>query len=203
MPFNESSRLTRRRSSAGPVPPNRPQRFGADNPNRGGHRATYLTLADHGKVFVADLPQMSDGQLENVQREASEVFDSLERRIADLEVQLGTNPRDDSVIRARTKRDVTDRFLKAIAQEQERRRENPHLQAAAGESLSRAFMEVARHRLPGATFDSLLQEALVACENLPAAMPPEPSVVPIPSETLSASDDEGQAVLPVVLSPDL
>ena len=108
-----------------------------------------------------------------------------------------------SVIRARTKRDVTDRFLKAIAQEQERRRENPHLQAAAGESLSRAFMEVARHRLPGATFDSLLQEALVACENRPAAMPPEPSVVPITSETLSASDDEGQAVLPVVLSPDL
>ncbi|MEB3177148.1 MAG: histidine phosphotransferase [Synechococcus sp.] len=204
MPFNESSRLTRRRSSAGPVPPNRPQRFGADSPSRGGHRATYLTLADHGKVFVADLPQMSDGQLENVQREALEVLDSLERRIADLELQLGTNPRDDSVIRARTKRDVTDRFLKAIAQEQERRRENPHLQAAAGESLARAFLEVARHRLPGATFDSLLQEALVACENRPAAMPPEASVVPIPSETLNASDNEDSPeVLPVVLSPDL
>ena len=125
VPFNESNRLTRRRSSAGPVPPNRPQRFGAEGYHRSGPRATYLTLPDHGKVFVADLPQMSDGQLQNVGREAADVFESLERRIADLEQQLGSNPSDDSIIRARTKRDVTDRFLRAISQEQERRRENP------------------------------------------------------------------------------
>ena len=37
------------------------------------------------------------------------------------------------------------------------------VRAAAGESLSRAFLELARHRLPGSTFDSLLQEALAAC----------------------------------------
>jgi hypothetical protein len=29
--------------------------------------------------------------------------------------------------------------------------------------LARAFLELARHRLPGSTFDSLLQEALTAC----------------------------------------
>ena len=34
---------------------------------------------------------------------------------------------------------------------------------AASESLPRTFLEVARHRLPGATFDSLLREALEAC----------------------------------------
>ncbi len=203
MSISESSRLTRRRSSAGPVPPNRPQRFGADSPGRSGQRATFLTLADHGKVYVADLPQMSDGQLENVKREAAEVFESLERRIADLDQQLGNNPRDDSVIRARTKRDVTERFLRAIEQEQERRRENPRLQAAAGESLSRAFLEVARHRLPGATFDSLLQEALAACEAKPSSEPPQASVVPIPAEALKAPADDSPTVLPVVLSPDL
>ena len=166
-------------------------------------RATFLTLADHGKVYVADLPQMSDGQLENVKSEAAEVLASLDLRIADLEHQLGTNPRDDSVIRARTKRDVTDRFLKAIDQEQERRRQNPRLQAAAGESLSRAFLEVARHRLPGATFDSLLQEALAACESKPSAEPPQASVVPIPADALKASAEDEPTVLPVVLSPDL
>jgi|TARA_B100002051_G_C16450368_1_gene493403 hypothetical protein len=146
---------------------------------------------------------MSDGQLENVKREAAEVFESLERRIADLDQQLGNNPRDDSVIRARTKRDVTERFLRAIEQEQERRRENPRLQAAAGESLSRAFLEVARHRLPGATFDSLLQEALAACEAKPSSEPPQASVVPIPAEALKAPADDSPTVLPVVLSPDL
>ena len=203
VPFNESNRLTRRRSSAGPVPPNRPKRFGSEGYHRSGPRATYLTLPDHGKVFVADLPQMSDGQLENVCREAADVFESLERRIADLEQQLGSNPGDDSVIRARTKRDVTDRFLRAISQEQERRRENPHLQAAAGESLARAFLELARHRLPGATFDSLLQEALNACETQPAAAPPQASLQSIPSEALSEASGDDPMVLPVVLSPDL
>ena len=34
---------------------------------------------------------------------------------------------------------------------------------AASASLPRTFLEVARHRLPGATFDSLLREALEAC----------------------------------------
>ena len=203
VPFNESNRLTRRRSSAGPVPPNRPQRFGAEGYHRSGPRATYLTLPDHGKVFVADLPQMSDGQLQNVGREAADVFESLERRIADLEQQLGSNPSDDSIIRARTKRDVTDRFLRAISQEQERRRENPHLQAAAGESLARAFLELARHRLPGATFDSLLQEALNACETQPAAEPPQASLQTIPSEALNEPTGDDPMVLPVVLSPDL
>ncbi len=29
--------------------------------------------------------------------------------------------------------------------------------------MPRTFLEVARHRLPGATFDSLLREALEAC----------------------------------------
>jgi hypothetical protein len=59
---------------------------------------------------------------------------------------------------------VTERFLASIAQEQELRRSNPALRAAAGESLARAFLELARHRLPGATFDSLLEEALSACD---------------------------------------
>lgn len=81
-------RITRRRSSAGPIPPNRPQRFGAEQQMRNGPRPTYLTLADHGKVYVADLPQMSDGQLETVEKEAQEVFESLQRRITELE-QLG------------------------------------------------------------------------------------------------------------------
>ena len=175
-------RITRRRSSAGPIPPNRPQRFGAEQ-QRGGPRPTYLTLADHGKVYVADLPQMSDGQLETVEKEAQEVFESLQRRITELE-QLGSaSLRDDGLIRACTKRDVTDRFLRSVA----------HEHAAAGESLARAFLEVARHRLPGQTFDSILQEALNACETQPTAeeSSDDPTDAPAPS------------VLPVVLSEEL
>ena len=159
-----SNRITRRRSSAGlpslqspsrPQPPRPPLRSTTISTPR----APFLTLNDHGRVYVADLPKLSDGQLANLAREASDVFTSLEQRIAQLEADLDSTPRD-AVIRACTKRDITARFMKAIEEEQNNRRNNPQLMAAAGESLSRTFMEVARHRLPGETFDSLLQEAL-------------------------------------------
>jgi hypothetical protein len=171
--FESTSRITRRRSSAGPVAPQRPQqprpRF-RETPQRlreaapGGARPTYLTLRDHGKVYVADLPRLSDGQLTHIAREAQDVLDSLNRRLQELEGQsLFSQIEQDTRIRATTKRDVTERFLASIAQEQELRSSNPALRAAAGESLARAFLELARHRLPGSTFDSLLQEALSAC----------------------------------------
>ena len=157
-----SNRITRRRSSAVPSlqPPNPPQ------PPRpplrtipGPSRPPFLTLNDHGKVYVADLPKLSDGQLANLARGAREVFTSLEQRIAQLEADVDATSQD-AVIRACTKRDVTARFVKAIEDEQKNRRNNPQLMAAAGESISRAFLEVARHRLPGETFSSLLQEAV-------------------------------------------
>jgi len=123
-----------------------------------------LSLRDHGKVYVADLPRLSDGQLTHIAKEAQDVLDSLNRRLGELEQQsLLSEAEQDTRIRAGTKRDVTERFLSAIAQEQDLRRSNPALRAAAGESLARAFLELARHRLPGSTFDSLLQEALAAC----------------------------------------
>ena len=52
---------------------------------------------------------------------------------------------------------------------------------------------MARHRLPGQTFDSILQEALNACETQPTAEEPgdDPADAPAPS------------VLPVVLSEEL
>jgi hypothetical protein len=113
---------------------------------------------------VADLPRLSDGQLVHIAKEAGEVLESLNRRLAELEQQSFLNQTEqDTLIRATTKRDVTQRFLAAIEREQELRRSNPALRAAAGESLARAFLEVARHRLPGSTFDSLLHEALAAC----------------------------------------
>lgn len=112
---------------------------------------------------MGDLPKLSDGQLANLAREANDVLLSLEQRIAQLESELERSPRD-AVIRATTKRDITLRFIKAIEDEQKHRRSNPHLRAAANESLSRAFMEVCRHRLPGSDFDSLLQEALTLCQ---------------------------------------
>jgi len=176
--FESSSRITRRRTSAGPAAPQRPQqprpRF-REAPQRllreagpGGTRPTYLTLRDHGKVYVADLPRLSDGQLTHIGREAQEVLDSLNRRLQELEGQSLLNQTEqDTRIRATTKRDVTERFLSSIAQEQELRSNNPALRAAAGESLARAFLELARHRLPGSTFDSLLQEALTACGPTP------------------------------------
>ena len=203
-------RITRRRSSAGPVPPIRPQRppvvlnQGPRNGGGGGLRPTFLTLRDHGKVFVADLPRLSDGQLAHVAKEAREVLESLSRRLEELDGHGFLTQTDrDTRIRAATKRDVTERFIKAIEEEQELRRNNPALRAAAGESLARAFLQLARHRLPGATFDSLLQEALAACG---------PDVTP----EVASADAEGLAdeperpaappnrpkAMPVVLTPE-
>ena len=166
MPFENQQRLTRRRSSAGPTPPRRPlggQPEGGMRQN-GGPRPTFLTLRDHGKVYVADLPNLSDGQLSHIGKEADEVLNSLESRINDLEQEATNGQRDnDTLIKASTKHEVTLRFIRAIQDEQEHRKNNPALKDAASESLPLTFLEVARHRLPGATFDSLLREALEAC----------------------------------------
>jgi hypothetical protein len=133
-------------------------------PQRGGLRPTFLTLRDHGKVYVADLPRLSDGQLAHVAKEAREVLESLGRRLEELDAQpFLSQAEQDTRIRASTKRDVTERFIRSIEDELQLRHNNPALRAAAGESLARAFLELSRHRLPGATFDSLLQEALAAC----------------------------------------
>ena len=166
MPFENNQRITRRRSSAGPTPPRRPSSNSSDFNVRQnqGPRPTFLTLRDHGKVFVADLPNLSDGQLAHISKEANEVLNSLEKRLNDLEKEPNiSNPENDTLIKASTKRDVTLRFIKSIEEEQEHRKNNPALRDAASESLPRTFLEVARHRLPGATFDSLLREALEAC----------------------------------------
>ena len=166
MPFENNKRITRRRSSAGPTPPRRPAGNSSEFNNRQnqGPRPTFLTLRDHGKVFVADLPNLSDGQLAHISKEANEVLNSLEKRLDDLENESNvSNPENDTLIKASTKRDVTLRFIKSIEEEQEHRKNNPALRDAASESLPRTFLEVARHRLPGATFDSLLREALEAC----------------------------------------
>ncbi len=197
-------RLTRRRSSAGPqpaIPPRRPREL--PSTSRGPARPTFLTLRDHGKVFVADLPRLSDGQLSLVGKEAREVLESLSRRLQELERPLGLTPAEQETrIRASTKRSVTERFIQAVEDEQEQRRSNPALQAASRESLARAFLEIARHRLAGSTFDSLLQEALVACgDHRPdpegghgedGGTRPPTVVVTVPRP----------ASLPVVLSPD-
>lgn len=211
--INRSIRLTRRRSSAGPVPPNRPLRPREAYPSRNNVRPTFLTLRDHGKVFVADLPRLSDGQLAHVGAEAREVLDSLLRRLEQLEQPLQLTPQEqETKIRAATKRDVTERFIRAVEEEQEQRRTNPALKAAAGESLARTFLELARHRLPGSTFDSLLQEALAACDDSAAtaevaqpdtaqperAEPPRPRVVTLVRHPL----EEQPQRLPVVLTPD-
>ena len=172
MPFENNQRITRRRSSAGPTPPKRPIGNNLDLNGRQnqGPRPTFLSLRDHGKVFVADLPNLSDGQLSHISKEANEVLNSLEKRLNDLENEPhSNNPENDTLIKASTKRDVTLRFIKSIEEEQDHRKNNPALRDAASESLPRTFLEVARHRLPGATFDSLLREALEACavdENL-------------------------------------
>ena len=168
MPFENQQRLTRRRSSAGPTPPRKPLGGQADSGMRqnSGPRPTFLTLRDHGKVYVADLPNLSDGQLSHIGKEADEVLTSLESRINDLEQEATNGQRDnDTLIKASTKHEVTLRFIRAIQDEQEHRKNNPALKDAASESLPLTFLEVARHRLPGATFDSLLREALEACAN--------------------------------------
>ena len=217
--FDTTRRLTRRRSSAGPVPPLRPQppqqprprpRDGASReaagPGSSGVRPTFLTLREHGKVYVADLPRLSDGQLTQVAQEAREVLQSLNRRLEELEAQLQLSEADqDTRIRATTKRDVTERFLGAIAQEQDLRRNNPALRAAAGESLARAFLELARHRLPGSTFDSLLQEAFTACGRGSSGEdeaddPTEAQVIRLMRR--AEAPQPRPAALPVVLTPD-
>jgi hypothetical protein len=175
-------------------------------------RPTFLTLRDHGKVFVADLPRLSDGQLAHVGKEAREVLESISRRLEELDQQLQLSPQEQETrIRAATKRDVTERFIRAVEEEQEQRRTNPALKAAAGESLARAFLEIARHRLPGATFDSLLQEALTACDEGPATAeePAAPAVLEAPRPRLVSLSRPAEAAeapererMPVVLTPD-
>ena len=71
--------------------------------------------------------------------------------------------------------------------------------------MPRTFLEVARHRLPGATFDSLLREALAACsedqkseksadeKSKDNAVEQPKKVVPIKA---------GSNSMPVVVSPD-
>lgn len=194
-PFGGGQRVTRRRSSAGPVPPVRPQRP-RETINRP-LRPTFLTLRDHGKVYVADLPRLSDGQLAHVAKEVQDVLESLSRRLGELDSQVQLNQVDqDTRIRAATKRDVTERFIRAIEEEQELRRTNPLLRAAAGESVARAFLELARHRLSGSTFDSLLQEALAACEEPSAstpAAPPLPLQRPQPMPVVLTLEPEAAA----------
>ncbi len=182
VPREAGQRLTRRRSSAGPLPPVRPQRPRAplNNPLNRGLRPTYLTLRDHGRVYVADLPRLSDGQLSRLLQETREMHESLCHRLAETGNLGHAGALDeDTRIRAATKRDVTERFMRAIGEEQECRRTNPALQAAADESLARAFLELARHRLSGATFDSLLQEALNACSGPGDSSQAPPQVLPV------------------------
>ena len=205
MPFDSPQRLTRRRPSAGPVPPRRPIGIPADGfMNRQGPRPTFLTLRDHGKVYVADLPNLSDGQLGHIAKEAEEVLSSLDRRLVDLEKEGLETPGDnDTFIKASTKRDVTERFIRAIHDEQEHRRNNPALQRAPSESLPRTFLEVARHRLPGSTFDSLLREALEVCsqDETPEEEPPEPKIESKPKKIVQLKSSSN-TTLPVVVSTD-
>ena len=204
MPFDKPQRTTRRRSSAGPVPPRRPvvSQHERGNFNRQGPRPTFLALKDHGKVYVADMPHLSDAQLTHISKEAEEVLASLERRIAELENDQGlAQPDRDTLIKACTKRDVTHRFLRAIRDEQEHRRNNPAVRDAANESLPLTFLEIARHRLPGATFDSLLQEALAACEGQQQTEPAEEEhTTPAPIKVVPLQSSVSS--LPVVVSPD-
>ncbi len=206
MPFESPQRITRRRSSAGPVPPRRPLDNSHDMyGHRQSPRPTFLTLRDHGKVYVADLPNLSDGQLSHIGKEAEEVLESLERRITDLERDDGNGGGGDSdtFIKASTKRDVTRRFIRAIQDEQGHRRNNPALRSAASESLPRTFLEVARHRLPGATFDSLLREALAACSNEEESTEQKaPTPPPERPKKVAPPIDPSLNSMSVVVSPD-
>ncbi|MFO8238518.1 MAG: hypothetical protein R6U00_09795 [Prochlorococcaceae cyanobacterium] len=174
----------------------RPQRPRA--PLNRGLRPTYLSLRDHGRVYVADLPRLSDGQLARLLQEAQEMHLSLSRRLAEQAPSAqGAALDGDTRIRAATKLEVTERFLRAIAEEQESRRSNPALRAAADKSLARTFLELARHRLPGATFESLLQEALEACGGDQGSAPSQPRVLPVvltpPAEGASGAALEAAA----------
>ena len=208
MTFEKPQRTTRRRSSAGPVPPRRPLHDGYEQigSSRQGSRPTFLTLRDHGKVYVADLPNLSDGQLGHICKEAEEVLDSLERRISELEREVGSGLGDsDTFIKASTKLDVTRRFIRAIHDEQDHRRNNPALTRAASESMPRTFLEIARHRLPGATFDSLLREALDVCSQEgeePPAPAPKKVVQPPPPPVKVILPLRTPSTMPVVVSPD-
>lgn len=203
MGFERSHRITRRRSSAGPLPPKRPVRTRDNLGSRPRSRPTFLTLRDHGKVFVADLPRLSDGQLANVGREAEEMLQSLDKKLSDFQSQVSLSALEqETLIRASTKRDVTERFIRAVKEENGHRRSNPALKAAAGESLARAFLEIARHRLPGSTFDSLLQEALKACDHPSSPNGGAGEQGPEPAIALRREGRETSAQLPVVLSPD-
>jgi len=210
MPFDNQQRVTRRRSSAGPTPPRRPIGGQAEGSIRqgSGPRPTFLTLRDHGKIYVADLPNLSDGQLAHIFKEADEVLTSLERRIHDLEQEANVDQRDnDTLIKASTKHEVTLRFIRAIQDEQEHRRNNPALKDAASESLPLTFLEVARHRLPGATFDSLLREALEACaqeekkDEEEEIAPKNVNTQPIPPAKVINLPSSSESVK-VVVSPD-
>ena len=209
MPFENQQRLTRRRSSAGPTPPRKPLGGQPDSGMRqnNGPRPTFLTLRDHGKVYVADLPNLSDGQLSHIAKEADEVLNSLESRINDLEQEATNGQRDnDTLIKASTKHEVTLRFIRAIQDEQEHRKNNPALKDAASESLPLTFLEVARHRLPGATFDSLLREALEACaqdekESEKEALENPSNSEPIPPTKVLSIPSTSDS-MKVVVSPD-
>jgi hypothetical protein len=202
--LGSGQRLTRRRSSAGPTPPVRPlrPREPVVPSQRSGLRPTFLALRDHGKVYAADLPRLSDSQLSQVTREAREVLESLGRRLEELDAQpFLSQAEQDTRIRASTKRDVTERFLRSIEEELQLRLSNPSLRAAAGESLARAFLELARNRLPTATFDSLHQEALATCGPEAAAAEAEKTHAD-PAGPPLAPVVRSQA-MPVVLSLDL
>ena len=202
MPFENQQRLTRRRSSAGPTPPRRPL-GGEVDMNRQGPRPTFLTLRDHGKVYVAELPNLSDGQLAHIRKEAEEVLDSLERRLNDLEREAPNSVADnDTFIKASTKRDVTLRFISAIQDEQDHRRNNPALRDAASESLPRTFLEVARHRLPGSTFDSLLREALAACSPEEKVEQDKVTKELTPAVKVLTLQTPNPNTMPVVVSPE-
>ena len=147
------------------------------------------------------MPHLSDGQLTHISKEAEEVLASLERRISELENgQMIAQPERDTLIKACTKRDVTHRFLRAIRDEQEHRRNNPAVRNAANESLPRTFLEIARHRLPGATFDTLLQEALAACDVQQQPPPEDVRATTAPIKVVPLQP--AVSSLPVVVSPD-
>ena len=109
------------------------------------------------------------------------------------------------MIKASTKHEVTLRFIRAIEDEQLHRRNNPALKDAASESLPRTFLEIARHRLPGATFDSLLREALEACSKEEEPMDNE-EIEEKPSSSNSTQvkivDLPSQTIMPVSISTD-